>query len=57
MANQVDKLNDDAVKLELTITRLAAQLKESVGTTNEVNHLNNEINLNFDRLRAKIQVL
>ena len=56
MAANQDKIHEEALKVELSITHLSQELKESVGTEKDVGQLNSRINRQLDDLRGKIQV-
>lgn len=55
MAANQDKIHEEALKVELSITHLSQELKESVGTEKDVGQLNSRINRQLDDLRGKIQ--
>ena len=56
MATNQDKVHDDSLKIEISISQLSQELKESVGTEEDVRRLNIQINRQLDDLRSKIQV-
>ena len=56
MATNQDKVHDESLKIEISISQLSQELKESIGTEEDVRRLNVQINRQMDDLRSKIQV-
>ena len=56
MATNQDKVHDESLKIEISISQLSQELKESIGTEEDVGRLNIQINRQMDDLRSKIQV-
>ena len=56
MTGTVERIHEDAVKMELTITSLAQRLKESVREGEDARQLHSSITRQLDSLKGKIDV-
>lgn len=56
MTGTVDRLHEDAVKMELTITSLSQKLKDSVRSGDDGRQLQSSIARQLDALKGKIDV-
>lgn len=56
MTGTVDRIHEEAVKMELTITTLSQQLKDSVRAGEDSRQLQSSITRQLDSLKEKIDV-